>query len=60
MPGTPQTYTIEEDSELICGTPPQCGCMGLADEETRTCQFCGDTVTKILNPDKKEKPKDKI
>lgn len=60
MPNVPQTYTIEDDSELLCAAPPECKCTNLADGETKTCGHCGDIVTKILNPDKPEIPKDKI
>lgn len=49
----PEAYEILNHEDLQC--QPQeidCPCMTLVDGETKTCTRCGDTVTKIFNPDK--------
>jgi hypothetical protein len=56
----PESYQITDPSELKCQPDTQCPCLSLTDGETKLCPKCEDTVTKILNPEPKEKPKDKI
>jgi hypothetical protein len=56
----PESYQITDPSELKCQPDTQCPCLSLTDGETKICPKCEDTVTKILNPEPKEKPKDKI
>ena len=56
----PESYQITNPEELKCQQTAHCECLELDEGETKTCERCGDTVTKILNPEPKEKPKDKI
>lgn len=53
----PETYQIATPEELHCQPAEvECPCITLVDGETKLCTRCGDTVTKIVNPDPKEIP----
>ena len=52
----PESYQITDAEELRCQQTAHCECLELAVGETKTCERCGDTVTRILNPDPKEVP----